>query len=71
MDIAGCSRTRSRPTGSSTSASPDCDAAVEKVKAAGGEVRFGPVDIPPGRFAVVTEPNAEPGVFAVIEPGDF
>jgi predicted enzyme related to lactoylglutathione lyase len=50
---------------------PDCDAAVEKVKAAGGEVRFGPVDIDAGRFAVVTEPNADPGVFAVIEPGDF
>lgn len=48
----------------------DCDAAVEKVKAAGGEVRFGPVDIDAGRFAVVTEPNAEPGVFAVIQPAD-
>ena len=46
----------------------DTDAAVAKVKAAGGEVRFGPVDIPAGRFAVVTEPNAEPGVFAVIKP---
>ena len=46
----------------------NCDAAVEKVKAAGGEVRFGPVDIDAGRFAVVTEPNAMPGVFAVIEP---
>jgi uncharacterized protein len=49
----------------------NCDAAVEKVKAAGGEVRFGPVDIDAGRFAVVTEPDAEPGAFAVIEPGDF
>jgi hypothetical protein len=48
----------------------DADAAVEKVKAAGGEVRFGPVDIDAGRFAVVTEPNAEPGVFAVIQPAD-
>jgi uncharacterized protein len=48
----------------------DTDAAVERVKAAGGEVRFGPVDIPAGRFAVVTEPDAEPGVFAVIQlPG--
>jgi predicted enzyme related to lactoylglutathione lyase len=46
----------------------DTDAAVEKVKAAGGEVRFGPVDIDAGRFAVVTEPNAEPGVFAIIKP---
>lgn len=47
---------------------PDTDAAVAKVKAAGGEVRFGPVDISAGRFAVVTEPNAAPGVFAVIQP---
>jgi uncharacterized protein len=45
----------------------DTDATVEKVKAAGGDVRFGPVDIPAGRFAVVTEPNADPGVFAVIK----
>lgn len=49
---------------------PDTDAAVEKVKAAGGDVRFGPVDIPAGRFAVVTEPNADPGVFAVIKLPD-
>jgi uncharacterized protein len=49
----------------------NCDAAVEKIKAAGGELRFGPTDIDAGRFAVVTEPNADPGVFAVIEPGDF
>jgi predicted enzyme related to lactoylglutathione lyase len=48
----------------------DTDAAVEKVKEAGGEVRFGPVDIPAGRFAVVTEPNADPGVFAVIQLPD-
>jgi predicted enzyme related to lactoylglutathione lyase len=48
----------------------DADAAVAKVKAAGGDVRFGPVDIPAGRFAVVTEPNADPGVFAVIQLPD-
>lgn len=48
----------------------DTDAACEKVKAAGGEVRFGPVDIDAGRFAVVTEPNADPGVFAVIKLKD-
>ncbi len=48
----------------------DTDAAVEKVKAAGGDVCFGPVDIPAGRFAVVTEPNADPGVFAVIKLPD-
>jgi hypothetical protein len=48
----------------------DTDVAVEKVKAAGGDVRLGPVDFPAGRFAVVTEPDAEPGAFAVIQlPG--
>jgi hypothetical protein len=44
----------------------DADAAAEKVKAAGGEVRFGPVTIDAGRFAVVSEPNAPTAVFAVI-----
>ncbi len=44
----------------------DADAAVEKVKAAGGTVNFGPVTIEAGRFAVVSEPNAPTAVFAVI-----
>lgn len=44
----------------------DADAAVEKVKAAGGTVNFGPVTIDAGRFAVVSEPNAPMAVFAVI-----
>lgn len=48
----------------------DTDAAVEKVRAASGDVRFGPVDIPAGRFAVLREPNADPGVFAVIQLPD-
>lgn len=42
----------------------DTDAAVEKVKAAGGAVNFGPIDIPAGRFAVVNEPKG--AAFAVI-----
>ena len=42
----------------------DTDAAIEKVKAAGGPVAFGPVDIPAGRFAVVGEPGG--AMFAVI-----
>jgi predicted enzyme related to lactoylglutathione lyase len=41
------------------------DAAVETVKAAGGDVRFGPIDIPAGRFAVVGDPHG--AVFAVIQ----
>ncbi len=44
----------------------DADAAAAKVEAAGGQVNFGPVTIPAGRFAVVTEPNAPMTVFAVI-----
>jgi uncharacterized protein len=44
----------------------DTDAAVEKVKAAGGDVMFGPVDIPAGRFAIVTDPVGGAS-FAVIK----
>jgi uncharacterized protein len=41
------------------------DAAVETVKASGGNVAFGPIDIPAGRFAVVTDPFG--AAFAVIQ----
>jgi uncharacterized protein len=41
------------------------DAALETAKAAGGDVRFGPIDIPAGRFAVVADPFG--AVFAVIQ----
>ncbi len=44
----------------------DADAAAEKVKAAGGDLRFGPVTIKAGRFAIVTEPNAPTAAFGVI-----
>ena len=43
----------------------DTDAAVEQVKGSGGDVRFGPVDIPAGRFAVVADPFG--AVFAVTQ----
>jgi predicted enzyme related to lactoylglutathione lyase len=43
----------------------DADAAIERVKAAGGQVHFGPVDIPAGRFAMVADPFGAP--FAVIK----
>jgi predicted enzyme related to lactoylglutathione lyase len=33
------------------------DAAIEKVKAAGGSLMFGPLEIPAGRFAVVQDPQ--------------
>jgi predicted enzyme related to lactoylglutathione lyase len=47
---------------------PDCDAAVETVKANGGQLMNGPVDIPIGRFAVVGDPHG--AIFAVMAPTD-
>jgi len=44
----------------------DTDGALEKVKAGGGQVQFGPVDIPVGRFAIVADPAG--AVFAVMQP---
>jgi predicted enzyme related to lactoylglutathione lyase len=43
----------------------DTDATVEKVKKLGGAVMMEPVDIPPGRFAVVADPQG--AVFQVIK----
>lgn len=43
----------------------DADAACEQVGAGGGEVRFGPIDIPAGRFAVAADPWGAP--FALIQ----
>ena len=42
----------------------DTDATVERIKAAGGDVMYGPVDIPAGRFAVAGDPQR--AVFGVI-----
>ena len=44
----------------------DTDGVVEKAKAGGGQVSFGPVDIPVGRFAIVVDPFG--AVFAVMQP---
>jgi predicted enzyme related to lactoylglutathione lyase len=44
------------------------DATVEKVKSKGGNVAFGPIDIPAGRFAIVTDPAG--AAFAVIQQPD-
>ncbi|MEM8709263.1 MAG: VOC family protein [Actinomycetota bacterium] len=46
----------------------DCDAAMAKVEELGGHVFTGPMDIPPGRFAVVGDP--EGAAFAVIALAD-
>ena len=44
----------------------DCDATVEKAKELGGQVNFGPMDLPAGRFAVLTDPHgAHFGVIAL------
>ena len=42
----------------------DCDATVAKAKEMGGNLGFGPLDIPPGRFAIVSDPHG--AHFAVI-----
>jgi uncharacterized protein len=44
------------------------DAALETVKSSGGGVSFGPIDIPAGRFAIVTDPHG--AAFAVIQSPD-
>jgi predicted enzyme related to lactoylglutathione lyase len=46
----------------------DADAAAETVRANGGEVRMGPIDIPVGRFAVVADPAG--AVFAVMQSSE-
>jgi predicted enzyme related to lactoylglutathione lyase len=46
----------------------DADAAVETVKQGGGTVAFGPMDIPPGRFAVVQDPWG--AAFAIMQPSE-
>ncbi|HVQ57548.1 MAG TPA: VOC family protein [Solirubrobacterales bacterium] len=44
------------------------EGAIEKVESGGGAVQFGPVDIPVGRFAMVTDPWG--AAFAVVKFGD-
>lgn len=44
----------------------DCDAAIDRVKELGGTVLMEPMDVPPGRFAVVRDPQgAEFSVIAL------
>lgn len=43
----------------------DADAAVEKIKAGGGAISVGPMDIPVGRFAMATDPFG--AAFAVMQ----
>jgi uncharacterized protein len=46
----------------------DSEAAVERVAAGGGQVMFGPVDIPVGRFAMASDPWG--AAFAVVKLSD-
>jgi predicted enzyme related to lactoylglutathione lyase len=46
----------------------DTDAAIEQVSSSGGQVQFGPVDIPVGRFAMVADPWG--AAFAVVRLSD-
>lgn len=46
----------------------DTDASVAKIEELGGQVMFGPVDIPAGRFAMVTDPFG--AAFAVMKPSE-
>ena len=46
----------------------DCDATVEKAKELGGQLTFGPMDLPVGRFAVLSDPHG--AHFAVIALSD-
>ncbi|HEX8050157.1 MAG TPA: VOC family protein, partial [Solirubrobacterales bacterium] len=48
--------------------SVDTDEAVTKVKELGGDVVFGPMDIPAGRFAVVRDSFG--AVFAFMQPSE-
>jgi hypothetical protein len=43
----------------------DADATMEKAKASGGNLLFGPTDTPAGRFAVLADPHN--AVFGVIK----
>ncbi|MFF7726357.1 VOC family protein [Streptomyces sp. NPDC008001] len=45
----------------------DCDVAVAKARERGGELDFGPMDSPFGRFAALTDPQG--AAFAVIDLG--
>ena len=45
---------------------PDMDEAIEKTTGAGGNLLFGPLEIPIAKLAVFTDPQGAP--FAIIEP---
>lgn len=46
----------------------DTDAAMDKVKELGGQVIMGPMDVEPGRIAVVTDPQGAPFNLITLKP---
>ena len=48
----------------------DCDAAMAKVQELGGQVHMGPMDIEPGRFAVVADPEGASFAIIALAPMD-
>lgn len=55
-----------RPTWLGYLYTPDVDAAVSAIKADGGAVHMGPMDLPVGRIAMVSDPTGAP--FYVMKP---
>ncbi len=45
---------------------PDLDAAIETTKSAGGNLLFGPQEVPVAKLAVLTDPQG--AAFALMEP---
>ncbi len=58
------------PSWSTYFAVEDCDGAVAKVEELGGRLLMGPVDIEPGRFAVVADPQGAVFNVAYLENPD-
>jgi predicted enzyme related to lactoylglutathione lyase len=46
----------------------DCDVVAARAEELGGKVAVPPTDIPPGRFAVIVDPQA--AMFSIIEPAE-
>lgn len=59
MDTVGCTLFEGEPAGGTILhfAVPELDAAVARARSAGGAVTSEPVDIPPGQFTYVTDPD--------------
>ncbi|MBS1889289.1 MAG: VOC family protein [Actinobacteria bacterium] len=68
MDLTGMAPEETPPHWLVYFTVPDADAAAETTKAAGGQLLNGPIDIPPGRLAILQDPQG--AFFAVMAPTD-